>query len=147
MRHHHERWDGTGYPDRLAGESIPVSARLMALADVFDLQHRHADRCLLPDPETGERINATIVNYLKFARAFNAKFPGFETDIHGLVKQKTNGATEYFMDCVRSRKEPNLGAELGYKVMTAIRMGVDAYRQQTTIKWDPRKEKALVAKA
>ncbi len=52
-----------------------------------------------------------------------------------------------FMDSVRSRKEPNLGAELGYKVMTAIRMGVDAYRQQTTIKWDPRKEKALVAKA
>ncbi|MBL8168042.1 MAG: Gfo/Idh/MocA family oxidoreductase [Acidobacteria bacterium] len=52
-----------------------------------------------------------------------------------------------FMDCVRSRKEPNLGAELGYKVMAAIRMGVDAYRQQTTIKWDPRKEKALVAKA
>jgi putative two-component system response regulator len=35
-RHHHEKWDGTGYPDRLAGEAIPLSARLMALADVFD---------------------------------------------------------------------------------------------------------------
>jgi putative two-component system response regulator len=35
-RHHHERWDGTGYPHGLAGESIPVAARLMALADVFD---------------------------------------------------------------------------------------------------------------
>lgn len=35
-RHHHERWDGTGYPDRLAGEAIPISARLMALSDVFD---------------------------------------------------------------------------------------------------------------
>ncbi|OGT88299.1 MAG: two-component system response regulator [Gammaproteobacteria bacterium RIFOXYA12_FULL_61_12] len=33
---HHERWDGSGYPDGLAGEAIPVSARLMALADVFD---------------------------------------------------------------------------------------------------------------
>jgi putative two-component system response regulator len=33
---HHERWDGNGYPDGLAGETIPVSARLMALADVFD---------------------------------------------------------------------------------------------------------------
>jgi putative two-component system response regulator len=33
---HHERWDGTGYPDRLAGEAIPLAARLMALADVFD---------------------------------------------------------------------------------------------------------------
>ena len=35
-RHHHERWDGGGYPDRLAGEAIPLAARLMALADVFD---------------------------------------------------------------------------------------------------------------
>lgn len=33
---HHERWDGTGYPDRLGGEEIPMSARLFALADVYD---------------------------------------------------------------------------------------------------------------
>ena len=33
---HHERWNGTGYPENLAGEQIPVSARLMALADVYD---------------------------------------------------------------------------------------------------------------
>lgn len=35
-RWHHEKWDGSGYPDGLAGEAIPLSARLMALADVFD---------------------------------------------------------------------------------------------------------------
>jgi len=35
-RWHHEKWDGSGYPDGLAGESIPISARIMALADVFD---------------------------------------------------------------------------------------------------------------
>ena len=35
-RSHHERWDGTGYPDGLAGDAIPLSARLMAIADVFD---------------------------------------------------------------------------------------------------------------
>ena len=33
---HHEKWDGSGYPDRLAGDAIPISARLMAIADVFD---------------------------------------------------------------------------------------------------------------
>jgi putative two-component system response regulator len=33
---HHERWDGSGYPNRLAGEEIPLSARLCAIADVFD---------------------------------------------------------------------------------------------------------------
>lgn len=35
-KHHHERWDGTGYPDGLKGAEIPLSARLMALSDVFD---------------------------------------------------------------------------------------------------------------
>jgi len=34
--HHHEKWDGSGYPDGLAGAAIPLCARLMALADVFD---------------------------------------------------------------------------------------------------------------
>ena len=34
--HHHEKWNGEGYPDGLAGEAIPLSARIMALADVFD---------------------------------------------------------------------------------------------------------------
>jgi putative two-component system response regulator len=33
---HHEKWDGSGYPDGLAGDAIPIAARLMALADVFD---------------------------------------------------------------------------------------------------------------
>jgi len=36
IRHHHERWDGQGYPDGLAGEAIPLPARLMAVADVYD---------------------------------------------------------------------------------------------------------------
>ncbi|MDD2925236.1 HD domain-containing phosphohydrolase [Rhodoferax sp.] len=35
-RSHHERWDGAGYPDGLRGEAIPLAARIMALADVFD---------------------------------------------------------------------------------------------------------------
>jgi response regulator RpfG family c-di-GMP phosphodiesterase len=36
VRHHHERFDGSGYPDRLKGEQIPLSARLLAVADTFD---------------------------------------------------------------------------------------------------------------
>jgi putative nucleotidyltransferase with HDIG domain len=36
VRNHHERWDGTGYPDRLAGEQIPLLARIVAVADAFD---------------------------------------------------------------------------------------------------------------
>jgi putative two-component system response regulator len=34
--HHHEKWDGTGYPDGLKGDEIPISCRLMAIADVYD---------------------------------------------------------------------------------------------------------------
>jgi HD-GYP domain-containing protein (c-di-GMP phosphodiesterase class II) len=36
VRHHHERWDGKGYPDRLRGEDIPLVARIFAVADSFD---------------------------------------------------------------------------------------------------------------
>jgi ribonuclease P protein subunit RPR2 len=36
VRHHHERWDGDGYPDRLAGEEIPLAARVFAVADALD---------------------------------------------------------------------------------------------------------------
>jgi putative nucleotidyltransferase with HDIG domain len=36
IRHHHERWDGRGYPDRLAGLQIPLAARILCIADVFD---------------------------------------------------------------------------------------------------------------
>jgi len=36
VRSHHERWDGTGYPDNLAGDRIPRPARLVAVADAFD---------------------------------------------------------------------------------------------------------------
>lgn len=36
VRHHHERWDGTGYPDHFAGEQIPLGARIIAVADSID---------------------------------------------------------------------------------------------------------------
>jgi diguanylate cyclase (GGDEF)-like protein/putative nucleotidyltransferase with HDIG domain len=36
VRHHHERWDGRGYPDRLRGDEIPMTARILTLADCFD---------------------------------------------------------------------------------------------------------------
>ncbi len=41
--YHHERWDGSGYPDGLVGKNIPLSARIMALADVYDALR--SDRC------------------------------------------------------------------------------------------------------
>ena len=50
----------------------------------------------------GERFNRKIVDYLRFARSFNAAFPGFETDVHGLVAEDgPAGERTYFVDCVR----------------------------------------------
>jgi len=49
----------------------------------------------------GERFNKPIVEYLKFARGFNAQFPGFHTDIHGLVEEEVDGKLHSYVDCVR----------------------------------------------
>jgi arginine decarboxylase len=50
----------------------------------------------------GEVFNETIVSYLKFAREFNHKFPGFETYIHGLSTMQQDGKLVYYVDCVKS---------------------------------------------
>lgn len=52
--YHHERWDGTGYPTGLAGEDIPLAARIMSVADVFDALYE--ERCYKPPIRPIERI-------------------------------------------------------------------------------------------
>jgi arginine decarboxylase len=74
---------------------------------VDDLEGRITSVLLTPYPPgiplliPGERFNKTIVQYLKFAREFNAAFPGFETDIHGLVEEEQDGKLVYYVDCVK----------------------------------------------
>ncbi len=79
-RHHHERWDGTGYPDRLAGQDIPLSARLVALADVYDalrsrrvykpaLAHAVAVQ-MMADPAAGQFDPALLQVFLRVAPRF-----------------------------------------------------------------------------
>jgi arginine decarboxylase len=73
---------------------------------IDDLEGRITAVLLTPYPPgiplliPGEQFNKIIVNYLKFAREFNEKFPGFETDNHGLVKQVVDGKAIYYVDCV-----------------------------------------------
>ncbi|BCM06712.1 Orn/Lys/Arg decarboxylase N-terminal domain-containing protein [Ralstonia nicotianae] len=74
---------------------------------IDDLEGRITAILLTPYPPgiplliPGERFNRTIVQYLQFAREFNKLFPGFETDIHGLVEEEVDGRIGYFVDCVR----------------------------------------------
>ncbi len=56
---HHEKWDGSGYPEGLAGDAIPLSARLMAVADVFDaLISVRVYKPAMPHAEAGDIILA-----------------------------------------------------------------------------------------
>ena len=74
---------------------------------IDDLEGRITSVLLTPYPPgiplliPGERFNRTIVNYLFFAREFNRTFPGFETDIHGLVATGDGDELDYAVDCVR----------------------------------------------
>jgi putative two-component system response regulator len=55
VRHHHECWDGTGYPDALSGEQIPLAARILCLADSFTaLTSRRSHRKQYSTPEALE---------------------------------------------------------------------------------------------
>ncbi len=57
-KYHHEKWDGTGYPEGLAGEDIPLEARIMALADVYDaLRHERPYK----EPFSHEKSYAIIL--------------------------------------------------------------------------------------
>ncbi|HRH80639.1 MAG TPA: arginine/lysine/ornithine decarboxylase [Thiobacillaceae bacterium] len=91
---------------RPADAFAKMAHRDIERVEIDDLEGRITSILLTPYPPgiplliPGERFNATIVRYLKFARAFNDQFPGFETDIHGLVKEKFNSKTRYFVDCV-----------------------------------------------
>jgi len=86
-RSHHEKWDGTGYPDGLQGEAIPISARLMALADVFDalisrrvykaaFSHEEARRVILEgrgrhfDPILVDIFAARFEDFVAIARRY-----------------------------------------------------------------------------
>ena len=56
---HHEKWDGSGYPDGLAGDAIPIAARLMAVADVFDaLISQRVYKTAMSDTDAREIITA-----------------------------------------------------------------------------------------
>jgi arginine decarboxylase len=84
-----------------------IAQRRTERVPIDELEGRVTTALLTPYPPgiplliPGERFNKKIVDYLKFTREFNAKFPGFATDVHGLVVEKNeDGKSHYFVDCV-----------------------------------------------
>jgi putative two-component system response regulator len=77
---HHEKWDGSGYPDGLVGEAIPLSARIMAVADVYDALRSnrpyktaftHAAGCALILDGAGRHFDPVVIAAF---RAVEAEF-------------------------------------------------------------------------
>jgi ribonuclease P protein subunit RPR2 len=77
VRSHHERWDGSGYPDRLGGEDIPVGARIFAVADTLDaMTSNRPYRRALPWPvaeaeilrRRGEQFDPAVVHAFEDAQ-------------------------------------------------------------------------------
>jgi putative two-component system response regulator len=74
VRHHHERFDGRGYPDRLSGDAIPAAARIVAVADVYDALRRerlhkaamsHADAMHVLLQRSPGQFDPTLVDVLE----------------------------------------------------------------------------------
>jgi putative two-component system response regulator len=84
VRHHHERYDGKGYPDGLSGDAIPLAARIVALADAYDAMRSklvykpglsHAATCrLLLNPEAGQFDPALLLALQQCHDAFEQIF-------------------------------------------------------------------------
>ena len=89
-----------------------IAHRKTERVEIDRLEGRVTTALLTPYPPgiplliPGERFNKRIVDSLKFTRDFNAKFPGFATDVHGLVAEKgEDGVTRYYVDCVIDTKK------------------------------------------
>ena len=90
IRHHHEHWDGSGYPDGLCGDRIPVTARILAVADTYDAlridrPYRAAvsreDACNFLRSRAGSQFDPNIVTTF----LLNLKNLEAEVEIHGLA--------------------------------------------------------------
>lgn len=84
VRHHHEAWNGSGYPDGLKGEEIPLGARILAVADTFDAltSHRPYRQALtvaaalqILDQGAGEQWDAVVIAALQVHVATGAISP------------------------------------------------------------------------
>src|SRR4051812_40242447 len=90
IRHHHERWDGSGYPDGLRGQQIPLLARVLQVVDIYDaltsarpykpaLPHDQALAMIQDETDRGWRDPHIVRVFLQLHKNFISKFAPYET--------------------------------------------------------------------
>jgi diguanylate cyclase (GGDEF)-like protein/putative nucleotidyltransferase with HDIG domain len=130
VRHHHERWDGLGYPDGLRGEEIPITARILAVVDCFDAvredrQYRKAltreQGMELLESHSGTMYDPNIV------RIFLEHLPEFEAQIRQ-QKLSLHGGRSQQQGSIRTANERS--RETGKKALESIR---NAHREVITL--------------
>ena len=98
----------TPLPEMKTSDAFACMAhREIDRVEIDQLEGRVTSVLLTPYPPgiplliPGERFNRRIVDFLRFTRQFNAAFPGFDTDVHGLVEDEGEQGRTYYVDCVR----------------------------------------------
>ena len=99
VRHHHEKWDGRGYPDKLRGEQIPITARIISVVDCFDSvrEDRPFRRCMTRDEAIALLLRGAGIHFDPvLVEQFIKHLPRFEAEIErlGLEHQPANYNTE-----------------------------------------------------
>jgi len=90
IRHHHEQWDGRGYPDRLSGEQIPITARIISVVDCFDSirEDRPFRRGMTLDEATALLLRGAGIHFdPQVVEQFLKHLPRFEAEIERLGLQ------------------------------------------------------------
>ena len=99
VRHHHEQWDGRGYPDKLCGEQIPITARIISVVDCFDSvrEDRPFRRSMTLGEATALLLRGAGIHFDPVVvEQFIKNLPRFETQIQalGLQHQPANHSFE-----------------------------------------------------
>ena len=130
IRHHHERWDGMGYPDELRGEEIPLAARLIGVADTLDHLHlnyvgpearRTETMRLRMAEQAGRQLDPSLVEiYCDHAQ-------DIERAVASLIQsegttQETSEETEALEDIDRAQKEAGVLYDLARQLGSTLDM-------------------------